>query len=294
MTHPKMHDDELDIDDSLVKALLNQQFPQWATLPVKRVSSDGTDNAIFRLGTDMCLRLPRTHAVEAQIEKEQTWLPRLAPLLPLAIPVPLGKGQPSRDYALHWSIYRWLEGKNMAVETAVDLPSVAIDLAEFLNALHQIDTKGAPLSRRGEPLITQHSEVEEALESLEGLIDTQRAASLWQSCLKAPSWDKSPVWLHGDLLPANLLIHQGKLSAVIDFGILGIGDPACDLIAAWSIFTQASRAIFRERLQIDEATWTRGRGWALSIALIILPYYLHTNPGLVKVAYRILSEIFND
>lgn len=289
-----MHENELAIDEPLVRQLLNAQFPQWAHLPLKRVKSAGTDNAIYRLGTDMCVRLPRIAGLDVHIETEHRWLPQLAPLLPLAIPIPLAKGTPTENYPWHWSIYRWLEGENAFIAHIVDLQQAAIDLAQFLLTLQQIDSAGGPPSRRGVPLSTQDNQTRRAIESLHGIIDTEVITEIWEECLKAPVWDKPPVWTHGDLLPTNLLVQHGRLRGVIDFDFLGIGDPACDLIVAWSVFSRGSREIFRATLKIDDAMWLRGRGWALSIALIILPYYQSSNPGLVAVAKRMINEILAD
>ncbi len=294
MSDRKMHDNEIAIDELLVKNLLSEQFPQWKKFPLSRVKSDGTDNAVYRLGTDMCVRLPRVPGAASLIEKEQQWLPELAPTLPLAIPVILGKGMASLSYIYPWSIFNWLEGENAAVEKIIDLNQAAIDLAEFLIALQKINPAGGPPSRRGVPLIMQDAEVRCAIESLHGAIDTEIVTKIWKECLQAPEWDKPPVWTHGDLLPANLLVQQGKLSGVIDFGCLGIGDPACDLIVAWSVLDSESRDVFRTRLKVDDATWVRGRGWALSISLIIIPYYKVSNPGLVAVANRMIREIIAD
>lgn len=292
MSDRKMHDNEIRSDVRLVRQLLTAQFPQWAKLPITLVQSMGTDNALYRLGTDMCVRLPRiSHAVEL-IGKEERWLPQFAPSLPLLIPVLLGKGNPSVIYPWHWAIYSWLEGDDASMRHITDLPHAAIALAQFLRALQQIDIAGGPPSRRGVPLAMLDNATCRAIEALQGVVDTKAVTAAWQDCLNAPVWEKPPVWIHGDLLPANLLVRQGKLSAVIDFGCLGIGDPACDLIVAWSVFTAGTRDIFRTTLAVDDATWMRGRGWALSIALIILPYYKDTNPGLVAVAKRMLDEIF--
>lgn len=288
----KMHDHEVSIDILLVRKLLQQQFPQWANLPFSPVLSDGTDNMIYRLGTDMCIRLPRIPSAAKQIETEQKWLPYLSPSLPLAIPDILGKGNPDANFPFHWFICRWIDGENAATSHITDLRQTAVDLAEFLKALQKIDPIGGPPSRRGLPLFSQDKDVRAALESLHGMIpNTGLLSEIWKECLQASLWDKEPVWIHGDLLPANLIIQNGKLTAIIDFGLMGIGDPACDLIAAWSLLTADTRDIFRATLNVDDATWIRGRGWALSIALIILPYYWDTNPGLVTVAKRMIKEI---
>ncbi len=289
-----MHKHEIHIDVSLIKQILSAQFPQWANLPLLPVQSDGTDNVIYRLGPDKCIRLPRLPSAAEQIRKEQRWLPHLASKLPLAIPNVLGIGSPCEDYPWPWSVCRWIDGENAAITQISDLRQTVIDLATFIRSLHQIDSAGGPASRRGLPLSTQDHAVRNALKSHHNFINTAELREIWEECLQAPLWDKSPVWIHGDLLPANLLIQDGKLSAIIDFGLMGIGDPACDLIPAWSLLTSDTRDIFRTTLDVENATWERGRGWALSIALIILPYYWDTNPGLVAVAKRMISEISNE
>ncbi len=290
----KMHDDEIDIDAALVKRLLDQQFPRWANLSIRPIESAGTDNAIFRLGSFMCVRMPRIENAAKNIEKEHEWLPKLAMNLSLPIPVPLERGEPNDIYPWHWSVGRWLEGDNAAIEPIVDLEHAAIELAQFLIALKKINPVGGPLSYRAGPLITQNSEARAAIRSLQGVIDTEVITAIWDECLKAPVWNKPPVWTHGDLLPTNLLVQKGQLSAIIDFDLMGVGDPACDLIVAWSTLSRDSRKLFRSVLAADDAMWMRGRGWALSIALIIIPYYQITNPGLTAIAHRIINEILTD
>lgn len=291
----QMHNHEVPSDVPLIKKLLSAQFPKCSNLPISLVRSDGTDNAIYRLGTDMCIRLPRIASAADQIVKEQKWLPFLMSNLPLTIPELLGKGTPSAEFPFHWSICRWIDGENAATSHITDLRQTAVDLAEFLKALQQVNSAGGPPSRRGFPLSTQDKDVRDALKLLHGMIpDTELLTKIWEKCLQAPLWNKQPVWIHGDLLPANLIIQNDKLSAIIDFGLMGIGDPACDLIPAWSFLTADTRNIFRTTLGVDDATWTRGRGWALSIALIILPYYWNTNPGLVIVAKRMINEILGE
>jgi aminoglycoside phosphotransferase (APT) family kinase protein len=294
MSDRKMHHHEIPIDVLLITKLLHRQFLQWSNLPLSPVQSDGTDNALYRLGTDMCIRLPRIPSAAEQVEKEHKWLPHLASQLPLAIPNILERGRPSEDYPWPWSICRWIEGENAATSQTIDLQQTAIDLANFIGDLHRIDSAGGPPSRRGFPLATQDKGVRSALKSLNSVIDTEVLTRIWEECLQAFPWDKPPVWIHGDLLPANLLIQEGKLSAIIDFGLMGTGDPACDLIPAWSLLTANTRDIFRMTVGVDDATWIRGQGWALSIALIILPYYWDMNPGLVAVGKRMIDEILND
>jgi aminoglycoside phosphotransferase (APT) family kinase protein len=295
-----MHADEVDTDASLVRRLLAAQFPRWANLPIAPVPSAGTDNALYRISADMVVRLPRIHWAVGQVEKEQEWLPRLAPLLPLAIPVPLAMGTPAEGYPWHWSVYRWLEGENAIIERLADPHQAATDLAQFIAALQRIDPTGGPPpgphnSGRGVPLAMRDAPTRAAITSLQGgALDTDAATAAWDAALQAPVWDGPPVWIHGDLQSGNLLCVQGRLSAVIDFGCLGVGDPACDLIVAWNLLGPETRDVFRAALPVDDATWARGRGWALSVGLIALPYYQSTNPVLAGIARRAIEEVLAD
>ena len=294
----KMHVDEVDTDVSLVSRLLAAQFPQWADLSIEPVQSAGTDNVIYRLGDDMAVRLPRIHGATDQVDKEHRWLPRLAPLLPIAIPVPLAKGTPGEGYPWNWSVYRWLEGEAATIERIADPRQAAIDLAQFITALQRIDAKDGPLAvnhnLRGVPLAARDTDTREALAALHGMLNTDAATMVWEVALQAPAWDREPVWFHGDLLTGNMLFERGRLSAVIDFGGLGVGDPACDMMIAWSLFSGESRDMFRGALAVDDATWKRGRGHALSQALLFIPYYLNTNPVGVGNAQRMIDEILTD
>lgn len=294
MTHKKMHDNEIDINIPLIKELLSSQFPQWENLSIEPIQSAGTDNAIYRLGKDMCIRLPRIPDAAKHIEKEATWLPRLASMLPLTIPIHLGKGRPQEPYPWCWEIYSWLEGENAFVKQMVNFDQAAIDLAEFLIALQKIDATDGPPTRRGKPLAAQDEATRTAIKSLYGSVDTKKITMLWEESLQAPVWNKPPVFIHGDLLPINLLVQNDRLSGIIDFDLFGTGDPACDLIPGWSMFCNKSREVFRKQLDVDDATWVRGRGWALSIAVIIIPYYQHSNPVLTAIAQRMLNEILTD
>lgn len=289
-----MHVDEFEIDAFLVQRLLSKQFPLWTNLPLKPVPSAGTDNALYRLGDEMVVRLPRIGWAVDAIEKECEWLPKLAPFLPFSIPVPLGKGTPTEDYPWPWSVYRWLEGSNPIVGQIPDPVLLTNDLVKFIRAMHKISLPNGPLSNRGVPLEKQDVETRKALRQLEGMIDVQTVTTIWETALQAPKWSKPPVWIHGDLSPGNLLIQNGKLSAVIDFGILGVGDPACDLIIAWNLLPAHLRNAFRNALEVDDATWERGRGWALSNALIALPYYNDTNPVLANNARHVIQEVIEE
>jgi aminoglycoside phosphotransferase (APT) family kinase protein len=293
----KMHADEVDTDSALVRRLLAAQFPTWAGLPIETVESAGTDNAIYRLGDDMVVRLPRKASAASHDEKEYQWLPSLAPQLPLAVPVPLAIGEPAEGYPYPWSVRRWLGGESAIIEPIG--VEAALDLANFITALRRIDSAGGPAPGahnfgRGAPLITRDAATRSAIEELGSSIDAGAATAAWGAALGAPAWKKAPVWIHGDLIPGNLLLERGRLCAVIDFGGLGVGDPACDLMAAWTLFSGESRSAFRAALAVDDVTWARGRGWALSWALIFVPYYRDTNPAGVVIARRTIDEVLAD
>lgn len=293
----KMHENEQDVNVDLVRSLLKSQCPQWANLEITPVFSSGTDNALFRLGEKYVVRIPRIEwsagSVTSGINKEYLWLPQLAQHLKTAISAPLFKGRANETYPWPWSITTWHEGHNPDFEKENDYEKLAVDLACFLNQLHSISLpETGPFSRRGVPLIEMDSETKQAIKALEADMDTKPLASLWDNLSNTPNWNKPPVWIHGDLLPGNIIIQDNRLRAIIDFSDVGLGDPACDLIVAWSLLNAHSRAIFRKHLaNIDDHTWERGKGWALSIALIILPYYKNTNPVLTSVARRIIEQL---
>ncbi len=291
-----MHADEVDTDVALVRRLLAGQFPQWADLPVRRVSSYGTDHAIYRLGDGLAVRLPRIAYATEQAAKEAEWLPRLGPKLPLAVPVQLAAGRPAEGYPFTWSVYEWLRGQD-ANGTIDDLVQAAADLGAFVTALHRIDTAGAPphsRSGRGGPLAEQNESVKEAIAQLGDRIDGTAALRSWEESLGAPAWQGPHVWVHGDLLPGNLLVVNGRLSAIIDFGTLQVGDPACDLQAAWNMFAGDSRRRFLAEAGADDASWLRGRGTVLYQSVMALAYYWDTNPGMVRQASRALAAVLAD
>jgi len=296
----KMHADEVEIDESLVGRLVAAQFPQWAALPIRRVPAWGTDNALHRLGGDMVARMPRRERTVVTLEKERRWLPKLAPLLPLPVPVPLADGAPAEGYPFEWSVYRWLSGEDATVQPVTDPRRLATELAQFVAVLQQIDaTNGPPPGEhnffRGEPLAARDAATRAAIVSLRDAIDVDTVTEIWESALRSPAWGDAPVWIHGDLDARNLLVDQGRLSAVIDWGSLGVGDPACDVMVAWKVLSVDTRDVFRAALSVDESTWTRARGWALSQALGALSYYtLETNPVLVLEAKRWLAEVLAD
>jgi aminoglycoside phosphotransferase (APT) family kinase protein len=291
-----MHADEVGTDVALVRRLLAGQFPQWAELPVEPFDSPGTVHAIYRLGDHLSVRLPLVEWGSGDVEKEQRWLPRLAPLLPVAIPTVLGKGVPAEGFPWPWSVCRWLDGGNpdagrLAAADARTGAALAMDLAGFVGAFRRIELPGGPPAYRGGPLAEQDTGTRAAIAELKGLIDTDAATAAWDAALRAPEWAGPPVWVHADLMPGNLLVADGRLTGVIDFATAGVGDPACDLIIAWNLLPPRAREEFRARLNPDDATWARGRGKALSMALIQLPYYLDTNPAIAANARHVISAV---
>ena len=291
-----MHADEIDTDVALVRRLLAAQFPHWAELTIDPVASYGTDHDIYRLGDDLAARLPRIGWATGQAAKEGEWLPRLAPHLPLAVPVQLAVEKPAEGYPFEWSVYEWLPGEN-ANGTIADLDQAAVDLAAFVRALREVDVTDAhprPRGARGAPLAVLDEHARRSIAELGERIDGDAALRSWEQSLNVSEWDGAEVWVHGDLLPGNLLVVEGRLSAVIDWGGLNVGDPACDLQPAWSVLAGSSRARYRAELGVDDASWLRGRGWALFQAVMALPYYWDTNPGMIRQASRALAEVLAD
>ncbi|MEV0532774.1 aminoglycoside phosphotransferase family protein [Kitasatospora sp. NPDC050463] len=296
MSGTKMHADEVDISEVLVARLVAAQFPQWAGLPVAKVRSAGTDNAMYRLGADLIVRLPRIPGAAGDIAKESRWLPYLAPRLPLTVPAPVGQGVPGEGFPFPWAVYRWLDGANLFDEPLAEQHGAAATLSGFVTALRRIDASDAPPSYRGGWVGTRDHEVRAAIRGLgaDGAVDADAATAAWEGVLRLPRWEGAPVWLHGDLLPGNLLAREGRLSAVIDFGVAGVGDPACDMMAAWTLFSAGAREVFRESARVDDATWARGRGWALCFGLTAEHHYRVTNPVLATVGRRAVAEALAD
>jgi aminoglycoside phosphotransferase (APT) family kinase protein len=291
VTAPRMHADELPVDTALVRRLLAAQLPEWAALPLEPVRYFGTDNAIYRLGEELAVRLPRREKNVVQLEKELSWLPVLAPQLPLAIPEPVAVGEPGEGYPLPWAVYRWLQG-----EPAYESPPAEPEeeLAELIAALEAIDPAGGPPPGehnffRGEPVRARDDVTRMSIAKL-GL--EREALPIWEDALAAPDWPDPAVWIHGDLDARNVLVTNGRLSGIVDFGGLGVGDPACDVMAAWKLLSAKGGARFRRALDVDDATWARARGWALTTAVNALTYYTEeTNPLLVREARSWLAEV---
>lgn len=294
MRAKRIHADEVEIDAALVRGLLADQYPGWAALPLEPVPSWGTDNALFRLGDDMVVRLP-VHAASAHdLSREERWIPLVAAALPVDVPARLAGGHPGRGYPFHWCVWRWIEGADPVAGRLRDPHRCAREIAGVIRALHAIDTAGAPRAGRGVPLTDpdRDGRTRESIAQLRGIVDTGVVTAAWERALRVAPWDRPPVWSHGDLTPGNLLYAEDRLDAVLDWGGVGIGDPACDLLPAWNLLPEEARDTFRDAVGVDNATWERGRGWALSTAVIALPYYLDTNAGMAAMARRTLVELF--
>ena len=283
------------IDAALVRRLIAAQFPHWAELPIRPVEYGGWDNRTFHLGDEMTVRLPSAEGYMPQVDKEHRWLPMLAPHLPLPIPAPLAKGVPAEGFPFTWSVYRWIKGDNAGIGRIDDLTEFATAVAGFLSALQRIDaTDGPPpglhSAFRGGPLETYDAETRRAIDVLRDQVPSDAATAVWETALRA-TWDGPPVWFHGDVAVGNLLVRDGQLAAVIDFGCSGVGDPACDVTIAWTRFSGESRAAFRTALAVDPATWARGRGWTLWKALITLAQHTGTDPDKAATAKRLVDTV---
>ena len=292
--------ERITVEAEQVRRLIEEQFPQWAGLPIEPVANGGWDNWTFHLGTDMVVRLPSASEYAQAVEKEHRWLPALAPQLPLPIPVPLAKGKPSADYPHSWSIYQWLDGVTATADRIADPVRFAVDLAGFLAALQSVDAADGPQPGihngfRGGTLRTYDKKTQRALEELDGHVDVELAREIWANALDA-RWDGVDRWFHGDVAEGNLLLNDGQLAAVIDFGTCGVGDPACDLAIAWTLLTADGRQAFRDRLSVDAVSWARGRGWALWKTLVTCSYTYEDPEDAEEFASakRILDEIFSE
>ncbi|MFJ6383699.1 aminoglycoside phosphotransferase family protein [Kitasatospora sp. NPDC092039] len=283
------------IDAALVRRLVDTQFPQWAGLPLELLDPAGSDHAIYRLGEELSVRLPRHAGAIGQARKEFEWLPRLAPHLPLAVPVPVGVGEPGFGYPWPWAVSRWLDGEVATVEALADSSEAAVRLAGFLTALQRFEpgevrALGAREDLTARPLVARDRATRAAIAEVDGSFDAAAMTELWEAAISAPGWDGPAVWFHGDFHTGNLLTVDGRLSAVIDFGGLGVGDPACDLVIAFTLMSAGSRAAFRAALGVDDATWIRGRGWALATALNAYTHYAAVNPRVAAQTTRQITE----
>jgi aminoglycoside phosphotransferase (APT) family kinase protein len=279
----KLKAGKFDVDVGLVRRLVDRQFPHWAHLPIAPVDNDGWDNWTFRLGDKLKVRLPSDTGYAEQAEKESKWLPRLAPQLPVAVPEPLALGSPDLGYPWQWSVYQWLEGEPARPDNVADRVQFARDIAGFLAALYRIDPAGGPPPGthnflRGAPIMSAYgADARRWVDALAGRIDTAAAHAVLDAAQAAP-WRAAPCWLHGDIAVGNLLVRGGRLDAVIDFGCLAVGDPACDLVIAWLFLDGESREAFRAAMPHDPGLWARARAWALWKAALVLATNSPLNP----------------
>lgn len=282
----------IDVDVSLATQLIAAQFPQWADMHVRPVETQGWDNRTFRIGNTLKAKFPRAAGYAAQAEKEARWLPAMAPHLPVRIPAVLGVGKPGEGYPFAWSVQAWIDGDVVGAQNGANA-LLAKSVANFLSALRRAPAGDAPPAgahnfHRGGDLAIYDAEAREALQALGGAIDTMRATVVWREAL-ATRWDEPAVWVHGDVAMGNVLARDGALCAVIDFGCLGAGDPACDLTLAWTLFTGDARTAFREGADLDTACWARARGWALWKAMVTLA----RDAGALE-ARRVIANILDE
>jgi aminoglycoside phosphotransferase (APT) family kinase protein len=277
-----------------VRRLVAAQFPHWGALDVQLVDSQSWDNEVFRLGDDLAARLPRRTMGARHVGRQHRWLRRLGPRLPLPIPVPVGEGRPGEGYPWSWSVVPWFAGDVAALEPELDLADAAHDLAEFLDALQQIPGPGPPNPFRGIPLAGRNGHVRSAISLLGGVVaDAAPLLRIWDAALGASEWTGPPRWFHGDLHSANVVTLNGQVSAIIDFDHVGMGDPACDMMIAWTMLSDTERPVLRARMQIDDPTWERGRGWALSLGAAAVAFG-GPQDLLTKVGMRALDELTID
>lgn len=294
-TPVRMHQGEVETSPELVLRLLRAQFPRWADLPIRRIHSYGTDNALYRLGDDLLVRLPRIDWAVGQVEKERKWLPRIAPHLPLHVPEPLELGYPGKGYPWTWGIYSYLPGRMPTLAEFSECPEFALQVAEFVLALRQLDHTGAPVGEQPERELDLLDErLPQALERSREILDADtlaRIAEIWREAVALPGWAQQPVWVHGDLHSSNFLRNNERLTVVLDFSAFELNDPAIDLMIAWNSFGPEGRRLYRQAVQPDDHTWARGRARALAKAMFALPYYLNTNPEIVERARYTIREV---
>jgi aminoglycoside phosphotransferase (APT) family kinase protein len=297
----QLHPDEVSIDGVLVRDLLRAQMPDLAHLDVRAVPAQGTDNVVFRVGSELSVRLPRKPAAVRGLLIEREWLPRLAHQLPLPVPLPIAAGQPSEKYPFPWTLCTWVRGTPLMPSNGLRSEDVEV-LARFITTLQSLDASTGPAVQPGQragPVAPYDPVARTALDGVlalkaagriePDLVDEARAARLWAAAVDADAWPGPSVWVHRDLQGGNLLTsHDGRLTGVLDFGGLAVGDPAGDVMAAFHVFSSADRAIFRQAIGVDDPTWVRARGWAMVQGLEALSYYFDSHPGMVAMARRVI------
>lgn len=293
-----MHDDEVRATADQVSQLLREQCPRWSGLPVVALADDveGTDHVLFRVGDEIVARMPKVGWAADQVESDARWLPVVAPHLPVRVPAPIFVGEPGANFPWRWSLVPWIPGTTPP-RLGCDDVSLASDLAAFARALHSVEADGGPLKppgTRGSALIHADPPVREAVSRLaehDDGFDVAAAEAAWDICLKAPEWDRPPVWIHGDLQPGNLIVRDGRLAGVVDFGAFGVGDPAPDVAPALWSFTGEARSAYRKAMDYDDATWLRACGWALGPSLTGIDYYRHTFPRMAEHGRQMVRAV---
>lgn len=288
----RMHHDEVEVTEALVRRLLGAQMPDLADLALSIVEPWGTDNGIWRVGDDHVVRLPRIGWTEGQVTQDARWLPRLAPHLSVAVPDPVAVGQPEFGYPFRWAVHRWIPGEGASLDTIDDPVAFALDLAGFVQQLQRVPAVDAPVARnRARPLRDYDGSTRAAIEGAGHLIDAAAATAVWEDALAAAPHDGPTVWVHADL-EGNCLVRDGRLHGIVDWGSACAGDPAVDVQVVWSpLFTEESRSVFLDALAVDEATLARSRGAAINQACAALPYYLHTYPLIVERSWHKLAAL---
>ncbi len=292
----QLHRDEIPISEALVRALVDRAFPELATLPLRRLESTGSSNALFRLGQELLVRMPRQPGGTATIEKEARWLPQVGRALPVAVPEIVAVGEPALGYPERWSVVRWLDGTVPRAADPEDAPDparrdLAEDLAAVVGALNDLDVPHAALRDpalrwyRGDPLAAMDRSTRRGIEDCRAIpdldLDLDAVLRVWATSMRLPGIEQTvePRWYHGDLCAENFLVRDGRLAGVLDFGGLAVGDPTIDLVPAWEVLDAPAREVFRTATGVDEATWLRGRAWALALAVMTFPYYWTTMPA---------------
>jgi aminoglycoside phosphotransferase (APT) family kinase protein len=289
---PKMHADEIGVDHNLVEQLIASQFPRWSGLELRPTKASGTDNVIYRLGDDMGVRLPKIWWAVDQVEKEWRWLPKLARDLRVEVPEPLAVGEPGLGYPHSWLIYRWLEGTDLEEDSFVDWTAMAQDLAAFASSLSRLPPDDAPLFKR--TLLSDDDVTRWSIGALEPIFEADRLVRLWEQALDSEAgFDGAGHWIHGDLLPGNILHRDGRMTGIIDWSVAGVGDPSRDLMISWALPAEA-RSIYRTLTGADDATWTRGRGWVIDQCSQYIVYYSDKIPGAVLGAKRRLLAVLEE
>jgi aminoglycoside phosphotransferase (APT) family kinase protein len=292
VTLEKMHENEIVTDEALVQRLIAARHPQWASLPIRRLTIHGTDNAMYRLGDHMVVRMPKIDWAVDGITKEWHWLPRLGPYLPVAIPMPLALGEPADEYPYPWSVTAWVPGRNPVVGSIPDPARLARDIAGFIRAMQRVDLPSGPPT--GKTLRQRDPQVRSDIEALRDEIDADAVSAVWEEALALPDHDGPPVWVHADVAPGNLLLHADRLHGVIDFTGVGVGDPSIDMQVAWNLLPLEVRPTLKDALDVDDATWLRARGRALAQALVQLPYYRETNIPLATNARHVIRQVLTE